>query len=52
MERFLPYGIPIQFRYDYTETTPENLYEEEDDTILQDLRKTLHLHGAGRLPYA
>ena len=23
VERFLPYRIPIQFRYDYTETTPE-----------------------------
>ena len=38
-ERFLPYRIPIQFRYDYTETTPENLYEEENDPILQDLKK-------------
>ena len=26
-----------QFRYDYTETTPENLYDEEHDLILQDL---------------
>lgn len=33
VERFLPYGIPIQFRYDYTETTPENLYEEDNDPI-------------------
>ena len=39
VERFLPYNIPIQFRYDYTETTPDNLYEEENDQILQDLRK-------------
>ena len=31
VERFLPYRIPIQFRYDYTETTPENLYQEEGD---------------------
>ena len=33
-ERWRKYGIPIQFRYDYTETTPENLYEEENDPIL------------------
>ena len=39
VERFLPYKIPIQFRYDYTETTPENLYEEKNDPILQDLKK-------------
>ncbi|MCR5481231.1 MAG: 4Fe-4S cluster-binding domain-containing protein [Clostridia bacterium] len=38
-ERFGKYNIPIQFRYDYTVTTPENLYEEEHDKILQDLRK-------------
>ena len=24
VERFLPYGIPVQFRYDYTETTRSN----------------------------
>ncbi len=40
VERFLPYKIPIQFRYDYTETTPENLYEEKSDPILQDLKKS------------
>ena len=45
VERFLPYGIPIQFRYDYTETTPENLYEEDNDPILQDLRKTFTYMG-------
>ena len=44
-ERFLPYGIPIQFRYDYTETTPENLYEEEHDKILQDLKKQFTYKG-------
>lgn len=38
VERFRKYDIPIQFRYDYTETTPENLYEEEHDKILQDLK--------------
>ena len=45
VERFLPYGIPIQFRYDYTETTPENLYEEDNDPILQDLRKAFTYMG-------
>ena len=39
VERFLPYGIPIQFRYDYTETTPKNLYDQDHDPILQDLKK-------------
>lgn len=38
-ERWAKYKIPIQFRYDYTATTPENLYEEEKDPILQDLKK-------------
>ena len=32
-------GASIQFRFDYTATTPENLYEEEGDKILQDLKK-------------
>jgi len=45
VERFLPYNIPIQFRYDYTETTPDNLYEEENDKILQDLRKFFTYKG-------
>ncbi len=45
VERFLPYNIPIQFRYDYTETTPENLYEEDNDPILQDLRKRFTYMG-------
>ena len=43
--RFLPYGIPIQFRYDYTETTPENLYDEKNDRILQDLRRMFTYRG-------
>lgn len=38
VERFEKYGIPIQFRFDYTDTTPENLYEEEHDKILHDLK--------------
>ena len=37
--RWGKYQIPIQFRYDYTETTPQNLYEEDNDEILQDLKK-------------
>lgn len=45
VERFLKYGIPVQFRYDYTETTPENLYEEENDHILQDLRSMFTYKG-------
>ena len=45
VERFLPYRIPIQFRYDYTETTPENLYEEDNDRILQDLRRLFTYKG-------
>ena len=44
-DRFVKYGIPIQFRYDYTETTPENLYEEEHDPILQDLKKMFSYRG-------
>ena len=39
VERFLPYNIPIQFRFDYTATTPENLYDEEGDRILHDLKQ-------------
>ena len=45
VERFLKYGIPVQFRYDYTETTPDNLYEEENDHILQDLRSMFNYKG-------
>lgn len=37
--RWGKYRIPIQFRYDYTETTPENLYEIDNDPILQDLMR-------------
>jgi len=40
MERFLKIpGASIQFRFDYTATTPDNLYSQEDDKILQDLKK-------------
>lgn len=41
VKRFGKYNIPIQFRSDYTKTTPENLYEESNDTILADLRSIL-----------
>ena len=39
IDRFGALGLPIQFRFDYTETTPENLYEEKDDKILADLMR-------------
>ena len=39
LERFLPIpGANIQFRFDYTATTPENLYDREHDRILADLQ--------------
>ena len=46
MERFrkIP-GASIQFRFDYTATTPDNLYEEEGDKILQDLKKIARYTG-------
>ena len=37
IKRFGVYNVPIQFRSDYTKTTPENLYVECDDEILADL---------------
>lgn len=37
VKRWGKYQIPIQFRYDYTDTTLENLYEVENDPILQNL---------------
>ncbi len=40
MERFRKVHAPsIQFRFDYTETTPENLYDEPHDQILRDLKQ-------------
>lgn len=40
MERFLKLpASSIQFRFDYTATTPENLYDRRDDNIFQDLNK-------------
>ena len=44
-ERWRKYHIPIQFRYDYTATTPENLYEEAHDPILQDLKAQFEYMG-------
>ena len=41
VKRFGVYKVPIQFRSDYTKTTPENLYDESDDAILADLRSIL-----------
>lgn len=41
VERFAAWGVPIQFRSDYTKTTPENLYDEAGDEILKDLRSIL-----------
>ncbi|WP_369282655.1 hypothetical protein [Oscillibacter sp. GMB15532] len=32
-------GSSVQFRFDYTATTPDNLYEETGDQILQDLKR-------------
>ena len=44
-ERWRKYNIPVQYRYDYTETTPENLYREEGDRILADLKKHFTYKG-------
>ena len=46
LERFrqIP-GANIQFRFDYTATTPENLYDQENDRILADLRKIARYTG-------
>ena len=46
MERFLKIpNASIQFRFDYTATTPENLSDEDDDKILQDLKKVARYTG-------
>ena len=44
-ERFKKVNIPVQFRYDYTETTPENLYKEDGDKILADLKARFKYTG-------
>jgi len=38
-------GVSVQFRYDYTHTTPENLYSEEGDNILADLKRFFTYKG-------
>lgn len=45
LERFLGTAPSIQFRFDYTDTTPENLYDEEHDRILHDLKKIARFTG-------
>ena len=46
LERFrkIP-GANIQFRFDYTATTPENLYDEDGDVILHDLKEISRYTG-------
>lgn len=46
LERFrkLP-GASIQFRFDYTATTPDNLYDEKDDRIFHDLKQIAQYVG-------
>lgn len=41
IQRFQSKGLPIQFRSDYTTTTPENLYDVKNDPVYQTLRKLL-----------
>ena len=45
LDRWTEYGIPVQFRFDYTATTPENLYDREHDPILADLNKIADYTG-------
>ena len=45
VERWRGKGVTIQFRYDYTDTTPENLYRTEDDNILHDLKRFFTYRG-------
>ena len=46
LERFLTVpGASIQFRFDYTATTPENLYDQEGDKILHDLKQIARYTG-------
>ena len=37
IDRWVDSKVPVQFRYDYTATTPENLYDREHDRIYHDL---------------
>ena len=45
IRRWKDHPVTIQFRYDYTDTTPENLYEEEHDKILKDLKAICDYKG-------
>lgn len=46
LERFRAVlGASIQFRFDYTETTPDNLYEADHDKILLDLKEIAVYRG-------
>ena len=45
LDRWVKYNIPVQFRFDYTATTPENLYDREHDPILADLNKIADYTG-------
>ncbi len=45
IERIRKLGRSIQFRFDYTDTTPENLYDREHDMIYQDLCKISRYTG-------
>lgn len=45
LERWIPYNIPVQFRFEYNATTPENLYDREGDPILADLNKIADYKG-------
>ena len=46
MERFMKIpGANIQYRFDYTATTPENLYEKDTDKIIQDLMSVAEYKG-------
>jgi len=46
LERFLKVpDASIQFRFDYTATTPENLYDQAGDKILRDLKSIARYTG-------
>ena len=45
IERIKALGRPIQFRFDYTDTTPDNLYDREHDMIYQDLCRVARYTG-------
>lgn len=45
LDRWVKYNIPVQIRYDYTVTTPENLYDVKNDRIYNDLSKIATYKG-------